>query len=219
MTLAVNDVLIWDLDLASFVDQVASGGVSPGAGSASMVSAAMGMALVLKALRVTAQGSQDPELFDPLLRSGENLREELAAHAEADLEVLKVMMAARQLPKNTEAEQSIRATRLEEAREASIEVPLNAAQSSLEGLNLSRQAIHLCDLATVSDVGAGVTLLNGALTAALYNVDSTLRGIKDAALCKDYRTSRDHLKKVADERLETIRRVLASRLSPDAAQS
>lgn len=219
MTLAVGDIPIWDLDLASFVDQVAGGEIAPGAGSASMVSAAMGMALVLKALRVTAVGSQDPELFEPLLRSGENLREELAAHAEADLEVLKAMIAARQLPTKTEVEQSTRETRLDQAREAAIEVPLNAAQSSLEGLNLARQAIHLCDLAAASEVGAGATLLNGALTAALYNVDSTLRSIKDAALCKDYRTSRDHLKKVADERLETIRRVLASRLSPDAAQS
>lgn len=213
-----NDLQIWDWDLATFVDRTASADPTPGGGSASMVSAAIGMGLVLMALRVTAgkADEREREALDPLLRSGETLREELSVHAVADLDVFEAYMAALRLPKSTEEEKSARRERLAQARQAATEVPLNAAQSALEGLDLARQAVHLSDPGIVSDVGAGAALLNGALTATLYNVDINLRGIKDTLQREQYQTSRDHLQKVADERHQTIRRVLAGRLSPDA---
>ncbi|MEO1249351.1 MAG: cyclodeaminase/cyclohydrolase family protein [Pseudomonadota bacterium] len=213
-----TDLQIWDWDLATFVDRTASADPTPGGGSASMVSAAIGLGLVLMALRVTAGNAsdRDREALDPLLRSGEILREELSAHAVADLDVFEAYLAALGLPKRTEEERSVRQERLDQALRAATEVPLNAAQSSLEGLDLARQAVHLCDDTIVSDVGAGAALLNGALTATLYNVDVNLKGLKDALQRAHYQTSRDHLQRVADERHQTIRRVLASRLSPDA---
>jgi len=210
------ELRVWDMDLASFADRAASREPSPGSGAVSLVSAAIGIALVLKALRVTASGSNDREAFEPLIRSGENLREELSAHAEADLDVFEAHMAAQRLPNKTDAEKSEREERLAKAYEAAVEVPLNAAQTTLEGLDLARQAVHLCDPATVGNIGAGAALLNGALTAALYNVDCAVPNIQDTVLRNDYRTSRDHLQKVADARHDTIRRVLTSRLSPDA---
>lgn len=215
MTAATQDLGLWDLDLASFADRVASADPTPGGGSTAMVSGAIGMGLVLMALRVTAGKSDDREALDPLLRSGEILREELAAHAEADIDVFQAYLSALRLPKGTEDERMRRGERLTRARQAATEVPLNAAQSALEGLDLARQAAHLCDQAIVSDVGAGAALLNGALTGALYNVDVNTRGMDDAAQRDSYRKSRDHLQRSGDERHETIRRVLQTRLSKE----
>lgn len=208
----MSDLEIWDLDLTSFVDRTASADPTPGGGSAAMVSASIGIALVLMALRVTAAKSDDREALDPLLRAGERLREDLAAHAVADIDVFDAYMAALRLPKSTDEEKAVRRERLADARIAATEVPLNAAQGTLEGLDIARQAAHVCDLGIVSDVGAGAALLNGALTATLYNVDINLRGMKDAARREDYSTSRDRLERSAGERHETIRRVLATRL-------
>ena len=203
---------LWDLDLATFVDRTASADPTPGGGSAAMVSAAIGIALVVMALRVTAAKSEDADAIDPLLRAGERLREELAAHATADFDVFEGYMAALRLPKKSEEEKSQRRERLAQARIAATEVPLNAAHGALDGLDIARQAAHVCDAGIVSDVGAGAALLNGALTATLYNVDINLRGMDDASRRDEYLISRERLERSAAERHDTIRRVVGSRL-------
>ena len=207
---------LWDLDLASFVDRTASADPTPGGGSAAMVSATIGIALVLMALRVSAAKAEDAESFETLIRSGERLREDLASHALADIEVFNGYMAALRLPKRTDEEKEHRRERLAQARIAATEVPLNAAHGALDGLDIARQAVHICETSIVSDVGAGAALLKGALTATLYNVDINLRGLKDLAQRDDYMVSRDRLERSAEERHETVRRVLSTRLGGQA---
>ncbi|MEM1400232.1 MAG: cyclodeaminase/cyclohydrolase family protein [Pseudomonadota bacterium] len=207
------DLAMWDLDLASFVDRTASTNPTPGGGSAAMVSAAIGMALVLMALRVTAEKTDDTDAIDPLIRSGEKVREDLAAHADADVGVFEAYMVALRLPRENDEEKAIRREKLAEARRAATEVPLNAAHTALDGLEIALQAAHVADVAIVSDVGAGAALLNGALTATLYNVDINLRGMKDAERQADYQASRAELQQAGTDRHETVRRVLSSRLS------
>jgi len=149
----------------------------------------------------------------PLIDKGERLLNELSAHADADIAVFEAYMETMKLPRESEADKQIRRQRMAEAAIAATEVPLNAAQSTLEALDLARQAMDLAHKSIVSDAGAGGAILHGALTAVLYNVDINLGSIRTKRDADSYRTSRDHLQQAADHRHSVIRRLMTDRLS------
>lgn len=204
---------LWHIGLAEFRDRTASDAPTPGGGSAAMVTATIGLGLVIMALRVSAKRADRPDALSPFIEKGDRLMNELSAHADADIAVFEAYMDALKLPRDSEADKQVRRKRLSEAAIAATEVPLNAAQSTLEALDLARQAMDLAHKSIVSDAGAGGAILHGALTAVLYNVDINLGSIKSPQDSDSYRTSRDHLQKVADKRHAVIRRLMIDRLA------
>jgi formiminotetrahydrofolate cyclodeaminase len=203
---------LWHMGLAEFRDQTASDSPTPGGGSAAMVGASIGLGLVLMALRITARKADDPAAIDPLLTKGERLLSEMAQHADADAAVFETYMQALRLPKETEEEKAERRKALAKATEAATEVPLNGAQSIVEGLDLAVQAADLASTHVASDVGAGAAMLHGAATAVLYNVDINVASVKDANEAASYRQSRAHLQQSADERAAKVRKAMAAAL-------
>lgn len=211
MTTEAEDSL-WRWPLATFRDTLASDSPTPGGGSAAMVSATLGLGLVVMALRITANKTADRSFLDTLILSGERLIAELSAHAEADIAVFDAYMAALKLPKATEEEKAARRDALRQATIAATEVPLNAAQTALEGLDLANQAATLAATQIVSDVGAGAATLRGAAEAVLYAVDVNLRGLDDATRRQIYADSRDRLLAAAEQRAGGIARLVRDRL-------
>ena len=208
----MSDGSVWDLQLAEFRDRTASDAPTPGGGAAAMVAATTGVALVLMALRVTAKRPDSAEPLAPLITAGERLLSQLSDYADADIAVFDAYMAALKLPRESDADKQARREALAQARVAATEVPLNAAQSTLEALDLARQASHAAHEGIVSDVAAGAAVLHGALTAVLYNVDINLKGMQDATAAADYARSRDHLQRAAGERHEAVATTIAERL-------
>ena len=204
---------IWTWGLAEFRDRTASADPTPGGGSAAMASAAIGMGLVLMALRVTEGKVDDKAALSPLIEGGDRLLAEVSGHADADIAVFEAYMAALKLPRGTDEEKAARRAALAEAAVAATEVPLNAAQSVLECLDLARQAAAVADQGILSDVAAGAALLNGAVTAVLYNVDINLKSVKDADTAADFAKSRKHLASAADTRHGSIIALVEDRLA------
>jgi methenyltetrahydrofolate cyclohydrolase len=203
---------LWRWPLGTFRDALASDSPTPGGGSAAMVTATLGLGLVVMALRITANKAADRVFLDTLILSGERLMAELSAHAEADIAVFDAYMAALKLPKATEDEKVARRAVLQEATVAATEIPLNAAQTVLEAIDLAGQAATLATTQMVSDVGAGAATLRGAIEAVLYAVDVNLRGLDDAPGRADYAGSRDRLLATAEQRAGGIARLVRDRL-------
>lgn len=203
---------VWDLGLAEFRDRTASDAPTPGGGAAAMVTGAMGVALVLMALRVSAKRPESTSALTPLIASGERLLDQLSDYADADIAVFDAYMAALKLPRDSDADKQARREALAQARIAATEVPLNAAQATLEALDLAHQAVHAAHEGIVSDVAAGAAVLHGALTAVLCSVDINLKGMQDATAAADYARSRDHLQRVAAERQAAVAAAFAERL-------
>ncbi len=204
---------IWDWGLAEFRDRTASDDPTPGGGSAAMVGAAIGLGLVQMALRVTARKVEDTSGLSPLIEAGDRLMVELSQHADSDIAVFEVYMAALKLPRDTDEQKTTRRAAMAEAALAATEVPLNAAQTVLESLDVARQAAAAADRGILSDVGAGAALLNGAVTAVLYNVDINLGSVKDAEAAADFAKSRKHLASAADTRHRSIIALVENRLA------
>lgn len=204
---------VWDWGLTEFRDRTAAATPTPGGGSAAMVGAAIGMGLVLMALRVTQAKADRPEALAPLIASGDGLMAELSAHADADIAVFETYMEALRLPKGTEDEKAARRTALAAAGQAATEVPLNAAQSCLEALDVARQAAPLASSTIVSDVAAGALMIHAGLAAMLLTVDINLKSLKDAALRDSYLTSRRHLEAGGQNRRDTIVALTSERIA------
>ena len=80
---------LWHLGLADFRDRTASDQPTPGGGSVAMVSASLGLGLVLMALRVSARRAEDSAALDPLILKADRLLNEISRHADADIDVFE----------------------------------------------------------------------------------------------------------------------------------
>jgi formiminotetrahydrofolate cyclodeaminase len=203
---------LWNMPLGTFRDALAGDSPTPGGGSAAMVAATLGLGLVVMALRITANKAADRVFLDTLILSGERLMAEMSAHADADIAVFDAYIAALKLPKATEEEKATRRAALQDAIVAATEIPLNAAQTGLEAIDLAGQAATLATTQIVSDVGAGAATLRGAVEAVLYAVDVNLRGLDDARGRADYAVSRDRLLATVEQRAGGIARLVRERL-------
>lgn len=204
---------IWGWGLAEFRDRTASDDPTPGGGSAAMVGAVIGLGLVQMALRVTARKAEDTSGLSSLIESGDRLMVEVSQHADSDIAVFEIYMAALKLPRDTDEQKAVRRAAMADAALAATEVPLNAAQTVLEALDVARQAAAVADRGILSDVGAGAALLNGAVTAVLYNVDINLESVKDAEAAADFAKSRKHLAGAAETRHRSIVALVEDRLA------
>lgn len=206
---------LWGQSLAEFRDAIASTSPTPGGGSVAMVSATFGMGLVLMALEITAKkptpGSESA--LRELLEQGRVVLADLAALADEDVKVFQAYMSASRLPRATEAEKTARQQALQAATVQATKVPLHAARTCLAALELSAKAASFSSVRVVSDVGAGVALLSGAVFAVLLNVDINVPSLADDALRTEFLRDRADLAQGAATRSQAVMSQVAGRIA------
>lgn len=171
---------IWQQTAASLRDRTASDSATPGGGSAACVTGALGLALVLMALRITARKSPS-ETLRSLIERGGALMDGASAGADADVAAFAQYMSALRLPRRTDVEQEARARALSDAAREATRVPLAAADVMIAGLELALEALPNVAHNVASDVLAGADLLRGAVAAVMRSVDINLASITESA--------------------------------------
>src|SRR5262245_38631331 len=144
---------LWTQPLAEFRDATASAEPTPGGGSVAMVSATLGLGLVLMALEITRK-KPDPgkeETLNSLLKEGRELLAKLGEHADHDIAVFQRYMAALRLPKGTEPEKAVRKQAMSDALLAATEAPLTAAADCNRALEIACAAADEASVRVVSD--------------------------------------------------------------------
>jgi methenyltetrahydrofolate cyclohydrolase len=187
---------LWDQTLGAFRDAVASDAPTPGGGSVAMVSATMGLGLVVMALEITRKKQRSgPETDerDALLTRCRQELVVLSRHANEDVQVFNDYMAALRLPKGTPEDKASRKQAMQKALVRATRAPLAAAMSAVFALEAADHAASLAGDQVVSDVGAGASLLGGAVAAVLLNVDINLAGVADPELKESFATERADL--------------------------
>ncbi|MFC3609726.1 cyclodeaminase/cyclohydrolase family protein [Stutzerimonas tarimensis] len=163
-----DDTPLWQWSLDRFRRETASSQPTPGCGAASVIAADIGLALVLKGLRITAAKRSTPEL-QHLLSQGDALLERLGEFANDDI---------RAFSRYLQASQTGEIAPTEAARQACA-VPLATGHACLEALKLATAAWPLCAVIVRSDVQAGALLIRAGLDAVLLNVDADLPSLED----------------------------------------
>lgn len=173
-----------DLSLKGFLDALASDAPTPGGGTAAAAAGAMGASLARMVAALTLSKEKYAASHDavrPIADAGELARAEFLDLAREDSEAYDEVVAARRLPKDTDAEKAARAHRMTLANRRAAEVPMRTARAAVRLLAALPELAEKGNPNAVSDVGAASLLLDACVEGALLNVGINLGSIADGA--------------------------------------
>lgn len=175
-------MMIKDMPLQSFLDQLASGSSTPGGGSAAGVMGAMGAALVSMVCHFTV-GREKYAAVDAQMRrvldEAEAARARLTEAIAADVRVFDQVMAAYGLPKASDEEKAARSAAIQLALKDATDVPLACARACADVIRLSADAAAHGNTNVISDAGVAVMAAYAGLKSAALNVYINVGNIKD----------------------------------------
>jgi formiminotetrahydrofolate cyclodeaminase len=172
---------LWDRSLRDVLSATASAAPTPGGGSVAPITGALGLALIVMALEVSAKKQQSAELTGAITQ-GKALLNAIAEHADRDAAVFQSYMDARALPKSDREQQTTRSTAIQAAVLHAANVPLSAAEACLAALRYADSIAALVQRNVISDLVAGADILFGSLQAVLRSVAINLPAIHDQAV-------------------------------------
>ena len=128
-----------------------------------------------------------------------------------DTKAFDAVLAARRLPKETDAEKAARKKAIDEANILATAVPMQTAFFAHEALKSAPAILEKGNPNAASDAWAGALASWAAVLAALANVRINLPGVADAELLRGFREDADLMEKTAAEALEKTRAIARSR--------
>ena len=172
--------------LAEFIDQLASDAPTPGGGTAAAFAGAMGAALaaMVAALTLTREKyASSHDAVRPIAQAAAAARREFLDLAREDSIAYELVVAARRLPKETDAQKTARDRALALANRRATEVPMRTAKVAARMLGLLPELVEKGNPSAASDAGTAALLLE----AALLNVGTNLSGNPDGAFVAEMR--------------------------------
>lgn len=178
--------LLVDLSLREFAAKLASADAAPGGGSASALAGALAAALggMVAGLTVGRPKYAAHEVeMQAVQTQAERLRGQLLALVDADTAAYENVMAAYQLPKDTDERVVARREAIQEALKHAADIPLATAEACVQVLNLAALAAEHGNPNAASDAAVAGLLAHAGLLGAARNVRINLQQIKDAPFC------------------------------------
>ena len=170
------------LPIDDFVEHLAAEQPTPGGGSAAAFAGATGAALVSMTCRYTVGRERyrdvEQEMAAVLERS-EELRGELQALVQDDVEAYGSYAEAQSLPRGSEDETRARHDALAAAMRASTDAPLAVAERSAELIDLALRAARAGNPWLISDAAVGAQFALTGYKAAALNVELNLTSVDD----------------------------------------
>jgi glutamate formiminotransferase/formiminotetrahydrofolate cyclodeaminase len=173
--------------LGSFADEVASGTPTPGGGSVAAYSGALAAALGAMVCNLTIGRKRFAEVepdAKEIRAELEQILNDLKRAVSEDAESFDRVLAARHLPKDTEAAKLARDAAIEEATKGAVAVPLRVASISARVLELFDELAEIGNPNALSDLAVGAQLALTAIRGAAYNVLINLSALVDSEFRK-----------------------------------
>jgi formiminotetrahydrofolate cyclodeaminase len=173
---------LWDATVEELLGRTSSKDPTVGGGAIAAVTAAFGVALIRMAIEVTTAGATGAEASrEPLLdaaRRACDLQAGMVETADRDAREFSALMAAWQMPRDTDRERVARESAIGNATVVATGGPLSLAESSVIAIGLGIEIEPHIKATIVSDVQAGRDLLHGAALAALRTADINLAALE-----------------------------------------
>ena len=157
------------LSLADFADETASESPAPGGGSVAAYLGTLGSSLGAMVANLSAQ-KKDWEYFSDWAEKATGYNKELISLVDADTRAFEGIMAARNLPKITEAEKAFRRNEIDKATIHAIEIPFRVMKVSLQSMDVLKVMAVEGNPNSKSDAGVGAVCARGAVIGAYLNV-------------------------------------------------
>jgi methenyltetrahydrofolate cyclohydrolase len=190
-----------DLPVSQYVETLASSSPTPGGGSASALSAALGAALVAMACNLTVGREKfkavEAELHDVLVQVTA-LQRDLLAAVDDDTVAYDAVSAAYKLPRSTDAEKQARTAAIQQALQGASEVPLRVARAAADVARLAKVAQAKSNPNVASDAFVAELLARAGRDGAIANVEINLGAISDSAYVEQMRAAVGQLREPGD---------------------
>jgi len=177
--------------LRGYLDLLKSNAPAPGGGSASALSGAQGMALIMMVANLTNGREAYKEhwgLCEKALEDGNRIMEELISCIEKDTAAYNQVMKAYQLPKESQEEKELRKMAIREATLVATQVPFDAMVLTLEGLKVADSLVGKSNPNCSSDLGVAALNLLACGQGVWLNILTNLSGIKNPEKEKEFET-------------------------------
>lgn len=176
-----------DRPLQNYLDDLASAQPTPGGGSASALSGAMGAALASMVSRLTLGKPDYADVqteIETLVQKAEQLRTRFQQLMQDDIDAYGKLSASFKLPRATAEEKAARTKAIQESLATAALVPLTMAESAAELVQHCLRIAQIGNARVLSDIataaGLAVSAADGASWMVRVNVDS----MKDQDLAK-----------------------------------
>ena len=208
---------IWSLTAAQVRDLTASLAPTPGGGSISIFTAALGLALVHKGASISLKRTgEDVTRRDALVTLCGKVTSSIASMsnlADDDAQAFDSYIQARALPRATEDEKFHRAIAMEAAVLQSTRIPIASAKEICAALEHAETAIDLSDHHLLTDIFGGVLLMQSSVQAVLLNVDANLSHLSDAEMRSTLQRQRIDLERSSNTRGQSIAHAYHARVA------
>lgn len=176
----MSEVYSWTV--AKLMEESASGAPTPGGGSVSALVGSLGTSMVAMVGNLTV-GKEKYKDVEPqakeILDEANGLMKKLEDLVSQDIAVFNQFMDVLKLPKDTDEEKAIRATKMQEAVKAATVVPMDIAKACFQGVVLAEKLSTIGNKGAISDVGVAAYIAEAAMNAAFLSVDINVPMIKD----------------------------------------
>ncbi len=196
------------LSVTDFAAALASDAPAPGGGSAAAAGGAMGAGLLAMVVRLTLGKEKYRDAWaelTPLADRLDDARAKLLGLVDEDTKAFDAVVAARRLPRETDAEKAARKAAIDRANILATTVPMQTAFFAHEALKAAPLVLERGNPNCGSDAWAGALASWAAVLAALANVRINLPGVGDPELQRGFREDADAMEKSAGEMLEKTR--------------
>jgi glutamate formiminotransferase/formiminotetrahydrofolate cyclodeaminase len=203
------------LSFEDLVAALASDAPTPGGGTAAALAGAMGASLAEMVAALTLAKEKyaaSHEAVRPIGVAAARTRGELLRLAQEDSDSYDAVVAARRLPKETDAERAERARRMSDANRTAAEVPMRTAREAAGLLAALPDLAEKGNPNAASDAGAAALLLEAAVQGALLNVGINLAGADDSRFTARMTEESERVGREAARLREKVLAVVRARL-------
>jgi len=177
------------LSVSDFAAALASDAPAPGGGSAAAAAGAAGAGLLAMVVRLTLGKEKFREAWgelEPLAPALDGHRVRLLELVDEDTRAYEAIVAARKLPKGTDAEKAARQKAIDDATVLATTVPMQTAFYAEQALRLAETVAARGNPNAASDAWVAALLLSAAVEGALANVRINLPGVSDPELKRGF---------------------------------
>ncbi len=174
-----------DQTLQTYLDDLASAQSTPGGGSASAVTAAMGAALASMVCRLTLgkeKYAAVQEEISALLEQAEAQRERFQALVAEDIAAYGRLSECFKMPRETASERQARTVAIQEQLLEAALVPLEVAERARDVVRLCARIAEIGNANVISDIATGSMLAASAGAGAGWMVRINLQSLRDVEM-------------------------------------
>ena len=174
-----------DEPLQQYLAELASAQATPGGGSASALTGALGAALASMVARLTVGKAKyadvQPEI-EQLLQQTEQLRERFQQLMQEDSEAYGKLSSAFKMSRNTPAESHARTTAIQAQLVEAALVPLEMVEAASQLVQYCQRIAEIGNASVLSDIATGALLASSAAAGAAWIVRANLKAMQDLEL-------------------------------------